>query len=131
MIDDDEPTNFLNRMILEEAGCAERIHIIQDAREALEYLQHAVNGTSPGNQYPRPELVFLDVNMPAMDGWEFLTELEKEALCKMTIFMLTTSFNPEDEQRAKKIKCITGYRNKPLTAEMLEEILAQYFAEYM
>ena len=133
MIDDDEPTNFLNRMILEEVGCAEHIQIIQDAREALEYLRHATNGNQPCDKYPKPQLIFLDINMPAMDGWEFLTqytELPKDKTGEMTIVMLTTSFNPEDELRARKIPYVAGFKNKPLTAEDINDILQNHFAAY-
>ena len=78
----------------------------------------------------RPDVVVLDLNMPAMDGWDFikkyddLTVSQKE---RTVIIMLTTSFNPEDELKARAIPSITGFRNKPLTAEMLEGILLQYF----
>src|SRR4051812_10679238 len=112
MIDDDEPTNFLNKMILEEVGCARRIEVIQDAREALVYLHHAINTSQPGDKYPKPQLIFLDINMPAMDGWEFLSrysELPKDIVDEINIVMLTTSFNPEDELKANKITYIAGF----------------------
>lgn len=133
MIDDDEPTNFLNKMVLEEVGCAEHIRVIQDAREALDYLRHAVNGQQASDNYVKPELIFLDINMPAMDGWEFLnkyTELPKDKVREITIVMLTTSFNPEDELKARKITYIAGFKNKPLTTEALEDILHKHFADH-
>src|SRR5688500_20068236 len=68
LIDDDELTNFLNRMVIEEVDCASRVEIMQSARDALKYLTN----TTPEGNYPRPDLVFLDINMPAMDGWEFI-----------------------------------------------------------
>ena len=128
LIDDDEPTNFLNRMVIEELDCAERIETMQSAREALKYL---TNTTSNGN-YPRPDLVFLDINMPAMDGWEFLEkyhQLPEEQQAKIIVVMLTTSFNPEDEMKARQIAGISGFRNKPLTPEILKQILHQHFPD--
>jgi len=73
LVDDDEPTNFLNRIILEEAGCAERIEVAQSGQAALSYLQKAGEHGPGGVVYPNPSLIFLDINMPAMDGWEFLS----------------------------------------------------------
>ena len=126
LIDDDEPTNFLNRMVIEEVDCTERLEILQSGREALQYLS---NTSSSGN-YPQPDLVFLDINMPAMDGWEFLenyNQLPEEQKAKIIVVMLTTSFNPEDELKARKIAGISDFRNKPLTPEALRQILQQHF----
>lgn len=128
LIDDDEPTNFLNKMVIEEVDCTERVETMQSAREALKYL---TNTTSDGD-YPRPDLVFLDINMPAMDGWEFLekyNQLSKDQKAKIIVVMLTTSFNPEDELRARNMSGISGFRNKPLTPEILTQILHKYFPD--
>ena len=128
LIDDDEPTNFLNRMVIEEVDCASRVEIMQSARDALKYLTN----TTPEGDYPRPDLVFLDINMPAMDGWEFiekynqLPELQK---AKIIVVMLTTSFNPEDELKARKIAGVSGFKNKPLTPEILMQILQKHFPD--
>jgi CheY-like chemotaxis protein len=128
LIDDDEPTNFLNSMVIEEVDCAERVETMQNAREALKYLTNA----SPNGNYPRPDLVFLDINMPAMDGWEFLEkyhQLPEEQQAKIIMVMLTTSFNPEDELKARGIAGIAGFWNKPLTAEILKHILQKHFPD--
>lgn len=129
LIDDDEPTNFLNRMVIEEVDCTERIETMQSARDALKYLTNA----KPNGDYPRPDLVFLDINMPAMDGWEFLEkydQLPEAQKAKIIVVMLTTSFNPEDELKAHKIAGIAGFRNKPLTAEVLTQLLKQHFPQH-
>lgn len=128
LIDDDEPTNFLNKMVIEEVNCTSRIEIVQSAREALVYLTNA----SPNGDFPRPDLVFLDINMPAMDGWEFLTrynQLPGDQKAKIIVVMLTTSFNPEDELKARRITGVAGFKNKPLTPEVLRELLHQHFPD--
>ena len=129
LIDDDEPTNFLNRMVIEELDCAHRVEIMQSAREALKYLTN----TSTSGEYPRPDLVFLDINMPAMDGWEFLDKynhLPGDQKAKIIVVMLTTSFNPEDELKSRNFSGISGFRNKPLTPEMLTQILQKHFPDH-
>jgi CheY-like chemotaxis protein len=121
LIDDDEPTNFLNRMTLEQAGCARRIQIAESGWEALDFLQ-ATN--------PRPDLIFLDINMPAMDGWEFLERYRNlPSACKadVVLVMLTTSLNPDDEQRTRAIPEVAGFEHKPLGQEKLENLLKKYF----
>jgi CheY-like chemotaxis protein len=129
VIDDDEPTNFFTRMILEEADCTRHIKIMQTGHEALEYL---VKMDQPGaNQdlYPSPDLIFLDINMPAMDGWEFMEEYKKLSIAeRIIIVMLTTSLFPEDELKAERMPEISGFQHKPLTVEKLNGVLEKYFA---
>jgi len=129
LIDDDEPTNFLNKLILEEMNCAEHIEVAKSGREAINFL--TANPLEKMNKdILLPDLVFLDINMPAMDGWEFLdifdvfnTARKKKAVT----IMLTTSLNPDDETRSKTIEQVHGYKRKPLSREMVQEILDQHF----
>ena len=126
LIDDDEPTNFFNQMIVEESGCAAQVRTIQGGQEALEYLLN----TSDEAGMPRPDLIFLDINMPAMNGWEFLEKyksLSHENKGRVMVVMLTTSLFPEDKSKAEDLPEVSGFENKPLTPEKLERILKQYF----
>ena len=134
LVDDDEPTNFLNRVTLEDTGCAERIEVAQSGQAALDYLRNAGAPGSDGALYPIPNLIFLDINMPAMDGWEFLThynELLKTQKAEVVVVMLTTSLNPEDALRAERIPCISGFRCKPLSRSMIDSLLRVYFPDYL
>ena len=125
LIDDDEPTNFLNRLTLEQAGCARHIRIAQSGQEALDYLCNCGPGAPP-----RPDLIFLDINMPAMDGWEFLERyrsLPPERKADIVLIMLTTSLNPDDEIRTRAIPEVAGFENKPLNQQRLMLLLEKYF----
>ncbi|MBC7949103.1 MAG: response regulator [Chitinophagaceae bacterium] len=127
VIDDDEPTNFFTQMILEESGCTENIRVLQSGQEALDYLPKSES--EKGNtDYPCPDLIFLDINMPAMDGWEFLEEYRKLNVSrKIIVVMLTTSLFPEDKLRATAIPEISGFENKPLTPEKITAVMEKYF----
>ena len=128
VIDDDEPTNFFTNMILEESGCANHIRIVQSGREALDYLIKSETG-DPDPAFPSPDLIFLDINMPAMDGWEFLKEYKKlHKTHKVIVVMLTTSLFPEDKLKAKDRPEVSGFEHKPLTAEKVTAVLEKYFA---
>ena len=130
LIDDDEPTNFLNKMTLEQAGCTRHIRVAQGGQEALDYLASCRPDESSSDQHPRPDLIFLDINMPAMDGWEFLQryqQLPPEQKADIVLIMLTTSLNPDDEIRTRSIPEIAGFENKPLKRSQLEDLLKKYF----
>ena len=123
LIDDDEPTNFLNQMTLEQMGCSRHIQVAQSGQEALNYLKSSA---------PRPDLIFLDINMPAMDGWEFLARYKKlppGQKADIVLIMLTTSLNPDDEIRTRTIPEIAGFENKPLKQVQVEILLKKYFGD--
>ena len=127
LVDDDAATNFLHRMIIEEYGFTENIDEAFDGQEAIDYLSTLVDG-----KYRCPEMILLDINMPRMDGWEFLqaySELPDGCKGGAVIAMLTTSLNPDDREKAQDFNCVQCYENKPLSAEKLDAILAQTFPD--
>jgi CheY-like chemotaxis protein len=128
LVDDDEPTNFLNKMILEDVNCAETVEVAESGQSALRYLENASENGSPSS----PDLIFLDINMPAMNGWEFLEQysnLDQQRKANVVIVMLTTSLNPDDRAKANKMPDVSGFETKPLTPEKLQSILKKYFPE--
>lgn len=129
LVDDDEPTNFLNKMVIEEMDCTEEIITATSGAKALDYLTVKSDGT-----YPQPDLIFLDINMPGMNGWEFLEEYQKlEDLqkAKIVVVMLTTSMNPADQDKAQQISGIKKFMHKPLTEEHVENLLNTHFSHLM
>lgn len=132
LIDDDEPTNFIGKMLIEESNCSEHVQVTQSGEAALNYLTKSKHPEGHPELFPCPDLIFLDINMPAMNGWEFLERyenLEPHHKGKIITVMLTTSLNPDDRVKAKKNSAISKFETKPLTLEKLDGILREYFPE--
>lgn len=120
--DDNKDDNFFHERVIRKNFAANTIIVKQSAIDALEYFKK--------KETLHPDLIFLDINMPAMNGWEFLEEYARLEIDKKTypiIIMLTTSENPDDKARAFTCKTVSDFKTKPLTKEMLEEILNMFF----
>lgn len=125
LVDDDEVTNFLHKKILKEADVAEHILVALNGEEALDILRNTSDNKESG--YPQPELIFLDINMPRMNGWEFIEEyqkLDESIKGNLLVVMLTVSLNTAEKIKASKLPAITAFRSKPLTVEMVNKLMA-------
>jgi len=130
LVDDDEPTNFLHSIILDESEVSNKVLAFQWGQEALNYLAQKNGYALKNTEYPIPDLILLDINMPKMNGWEFVDEYKKlspDLLSRVKLIMLTTSTNPDDEIRARSIAQIHDFQSKPLTTEGLEEMVCKHF----
>ena len=116
LIDDNYIDNFVTRRVLESSNFAEKIIVQQSATEAVEALQSgAIN----------PDVIFLDIRMPQMGGFEFLQAYDKLDIPGkdyIKIFMLSSSLDPTDIRKSVSNKYITQFIYKPLTQKTLEEI---------
>ena len=123
LVDDDEHTNFLNKTIIRHAKFADEVVSQIKAEEALKYIAEE---TRNGNL---PDLIFLDINMPLMDGWDFMREYARMGLNGVgpKVIMLTSSINPKDEERAAAIEELSGFRSKPLSYDVLNDIYDRFF----
>ncbi|MBK6263812.1 response regulator [Marivirga sp. S37H4] len=133
LVDDDEATNFLNSIFIEESEIAERTESVLNGREALDYLTCEGEYKNRGNNHPKPDLILLDINMPVMDGWDFIQaykNLDDDMKGNIIIAMLTTSLNPDDKLKAEKIREISAFEHKPLSVEMLYELMEKYFSHH-
>ena len=127
LVDDNPNDNFFHEREIKKNNQATIVITKNNGTEALEYLKSKKN-----SQELQPDLIFLDINMPGMNGWEFLqeyNELEKELQSRVIIIMLTTSDNPDDEERAKTGNFISDFITKPLTKEKMNTITNKYFNE--
>ncbi len=126
LVDDDPDDNFYHQIIINEMNIVENIDIVVNGIEAIDYLKAE-------NRNP-PDLIFLDLNMPKMNGWEFLEQyahLSAAQKAKVLIIILTTSLNPDHISKAKEIADVTGFETKPLSKEMLRVLLEEHFQEYL
>lgn len=128
LIDDDEDYNYINRRFLVKMDCVENIHSARDGKEALAYLKTQVKG-----KYPSPEIIFLDLYMPGMGGWNFLEEYNKlkDHVKAKTVIVTTVSLSTKDYERALNEYSVGGFYNKPITEDHLMEILHKHFPELM
>jgi len=125
LIDDDYGTNLYHKMVIEDADIANKVIVKTSAIEALEYFKSPFD-----EENPKPNLVFLDINMPKMTGWEFLEEYKKLTpgqQAENIIVMLSTSSHPDDLRRAEENPLIKEYRGKPLSEDILNELINTYW----
>ncbi len=133
LIDDDSMTTFLNETIIRDANCTENIHVFQTAVKALDFLSQSLIYEGREKGFERNSLILLDLHMPPPDGWAFLKDylqLPEANRKKYTVVILSSSVEVGDLERAKSISDVSDFYNKPLTHEMLMEILRKHFADH-
>ncbi|MBD2715877.1 response regulator [Microvirga sp. STR05] len=128
LVDDNETTSFLNNRLLNRLEVADRIHTFSRAEQAFQFLWGPdQTGVGPDDI---PELVFVDLKMPGMDGFEFLKlydELPEAAKERTVMAVLTTSMHAADTARVAQYPNVE-YLAKPLTEEKMEKLMKKRFA---
>ena len=124
IIDDDTIYHFILTSIINKNKLAESILSFLDGEKAIQYLTE-----NKMNNEKIPDVLFLDVNMPIMDGWMFIQEyarIKTDITKKTLVFMLSSSANPIDIERAEKISEISNYIIKPINLEEVKIIFDSY-----
>ena len=125
LVDDDDITNYLHKELFEDLNIAEKIIVFSDGATAFNLINKEFDNQEYNISKQRPDIIFLDLNMPAMDGFEFLDEISKWAALSPThtrIFLCSSSVHYKDKERAGHYP-VAGFITKPLTPEILKNLL--------
>ena len=107
LVDDDPSTNYLHTRVIKAGACAEHVDVVDNGQAAIDFIRKAA-----AEKKPFPELILLDINMPVLNGWEFLEaykRLPDSEKGNSKIIMLTTSMNPDDELLASEYSEVSAY----------------------
>ncbi len=120
LVEDDPITIMVCDRIIKISSFADKVTSCQNGKYALEYLNKLI-----ADSEDIPEIIFLDINMPVMNGWDLLEELEhiKGAFKTLPrIYILSSTVDPEDYKRAKSFNAVVDFISKPLSKDFLDEI---------
>ncbi len=121
LIDDDDIYQFTATRRIEQEKIAKKILVFSEAENALQFLVDNI-----ADNENLPDIIFLDLNMPVMDGWEFLeeyTRLKPRLAKRITLYVVSSSVSKADIDRAKKIEEVSDYLIKPVSKNMLLTVI--------
>lgn len=117
-VDDDPITLMLCKMVIIKASFSKETVTAKNGQEALKYFESIKTNIST-----KPQLIFLDLNMPVMDGWEFLNAFNTSEFSDFhdsKVIILSSTIDPEDLVKSKKYPMVIDFLSKPISKEMLE-----------
>lgn len=121
LVDDDEIFVYLTKKTILQTSLVGRIDNFANGQDALEFIKD-----NQGRPDKLPEVILLDLNMPIMDGWQFLEEfttLKPFVKNRIRIYICTSSISPDDASRVNAIKDVTDFIIKPFSTEKLKEMI--------
>lgn len=123
-IDDDTITLMLCKMVISKSLFSKEIVTAKNGEEALEYF-NTLKQANTNPHLSKPQLIFLDLNMPVMSGWEFLDSFstpEYSEFNNTKVIILSSTIDPEDLEKSNKYPMVIDFLSKPISKEMLEYI---------
>jgi len=133
VVDDNASDRLLAKFAIEDSGLTEKIYFSNDGKEALDFIEDYDNNKAAGQQEYPPTLILLDINMPGMNGFEFLDSYNKynedERYNSVVILMLTSSHSEDDKAKASQYKSVKGFLTKPVDEDNLREALQEALAK--
>jgi CheY-like chemotaxis protein len=123
IIDDEEIFNFLNTEVIHHIDATSKINEFTSALDAIDFLKESISSSD----FELPDYIFLDVRMPEMNGFEFLDEIQKlpsDIFSKTKLFMLSSSLDERDVNKALSYSIVKGFLSKPLSEENLKSIIS-------
>ncbi|WP_306352905.1 response regulator [Flavobacterium sp. '19STA2R22 D10 B1'] len=122
IVDDDSIFTYGVKKLMEISNFCERILVFHNGLDAIQHIKVLIN-----NKETLPEVLLLDLNMPIMDGWQFLDEIIKiEPANSITIFIVSSSIDSHDHEKALEYKRISKFIIKPILKSDLEKILTEF-----
>lgn len=118
LIDDDDIQNLINSKIIELVDADVESNVFEGGESALNSLRN--------NDEELPNVIFLDINMPRMSGWDFMEEYVKLDL-NIPVYIVTSSINKQDKEKSETYSDVKGFISKPLTKERVVEIFADIY----
>ena len=121
IVDDKIYVNLVKK-IIEIKKLSKNLLIFKNGREALDHFKLILENAT---EDVLPDIIFLDINMPVMDGWEFLNEfikIKNNFEKKITLYVVSSSIDPRDLERAKSFNLVTDYLIKPIELKKFEKI---------
>jgi CheY-like chemotaxis protein len=122
-IDDDPITLMLCKKVIAKSSFSNEIITSQNGEEALSYFNTIKYTNNQNKPIPQPQLIFLDLNMPVMGGWEFLDYFNSEEFSEFNtikVVVLSSTIDPEDLEKSKQYPMVIDFLSKPISQSMLE-----------
>jgi len=125
IIDDDSIYVNLVKKIIETKKLCDNLLIFNDGKDGIEYFEALLQNFSKENI---PEIILLDINMPIMDGWEFIerfTKIKNKFNSQITLYVVSSSINITDVDKAKSLSSVENYLIKPVNIDALEAVFSK------
>jgi CheY-like chemotaxis protein len=120
LVDDDHIYQFTAKKTLESMGLTEQVSMFPDGEKAIDFIREHLS-----QPQDLPDIIFLDINMPIMDGWQFIDEFQKLKIPKkIAVYMVSSSVDENDMKRSKEFGVIDDYIIKPVGRSRFQELLS-------